>query len=71
MENLEPYSGFYAENRYGEYEKRFIHYATVSMLNNYIYNNQVISLSSFFKYQQHFCFKLIFFCLNNILNSLV
>ena len=32
MDNLEPYPGFYAENGYGEYEKKFICCATVSML---------------------------------------
>ena len=48
MSNLEPEPGFYNENGYGEVEKHFLHYATVSMLNIYIYNNQVISLSSFF-----------------------
>ena len=36
MENLEPYPGFYDEKGYGEYEKQFLHYATVSML-KYLY----------------------------------
>ena len=32
MENLEPYPGFYDLRGYGEYEKQFLHHATVSML---------------------------------------
>ena len=71
MSNLEPEPGFYNENGYGEVEKHFLHYATVSMLNIYIYNIQVISLSSFFLISQLFCFKLIFYSLNNILIRLV
>ena len=60
------------DNGYGEYEKHFLHYATVSMLNIYMYNNQVVSSYIYiFKNQQHFCFKLIFYYLNIILNSLV
>ena len=39
MDNLEPYPGFYDDNEYGEYEKHFLHHATVSMLNVYIYNS--------------------------------
>ena len=35
MDNLEPRPKFYAKYRYGEYEKKLIHYATVSMLNNF------------------------------------
>ena len=72
MDNLEPYQGFYAKKGYGEYEKHFLHYAPVSMLNIYMYNNQVVSSYIYiFKYQQHFCFKLIFYSPNNILNSLI
>ena len=50
MDNLEPYSGFYDENGYGEDKKFFLHYATVSLLNIYIYIFQVIYLGklSFF-----------------------
>ena len=32
MNNLEPEPGFYEGNGYGEYEKKFLHHATVSML---------------------------------------
>ena len=32
MDNLEPYRGFYNEREYGEYEKHFLHHATVSVL---------------------------------------
>ena len=38
MENLEPYQGFYDKKGYGQYEKRFLHYATVSMV-NIVYNS--------------------------------
>ena len=41
MDNLEPYQGFYAKKGYGEYEKHFLHHATVSMLNIYIFDNNV------------------------------
>ena len=34
MDNLEPYPGFYDDNEYGEYEKHFLHHATVSVLFN-------------------------------------
>ena len=37
MDNLEPYEGFYNENEYEDFEKRWILYATVSMLYFYIY----------------------------------
>ena len=33
MDNLEPELGFYDVNGYGEFEKHFLHHATVSMLN--------------------------------------
>ena len=36
MDNLERICD---ENGYGEYEKHFLHYATVSMLNIYTYLN--------------------------------
>ena len=36
MEILEPYPGFYDLRGYGEYEKQFLHHATVSML-KYLY----------------------------------
>ena len=36
MENLEPEPGFYDLYGYGEYEKQFLHHATVSML-KYLY----------------------------------
>ena len=42
MDNLEPEPGFYVNYEYGEYEKHFLHYATVSMLNIYVSNSQVI-----------------------------
>ena len=42
MEELEPTPGFYAQNGYGDYEKLFLHHATVSMLNIYVYINDVI-----------------------------
>ena len=32
MDELEPRPNFYAENGYGEYEKKLLHYATVSIL---------------------------------------
>ena len=32
MDDLEPRPYFYAENEYGEYEKKLLHYATVSIL---------------------------------------
>ena len=48
METLER---IYNENGYGEYEKQFLHHATVSLLNIYYYNSQVIFLSSFFRYK--------------------
>ena len=38
MDSLEPYQGFYEKQGYGEYEKHFLHHATVSMLKIYIYN---------------------------------
>ena len=41
MENLKPEPGFYDKRGYGEFEKRFLHYATVSMLNTFIYNSIV------------------------------
>ena len=41
MYNLEPEPGFYHKYGYGEFEKRFLHYVTVSMLNTYIYNSIV------------------------------
>ena len=41
MDNLEPYSDYYAKRGYGEYEKHFLHHATVSMLNIYIFDNNV------------------------------
>ena len=43
MDNLEPEEGFYDKNEYGEYEKQWLHHATVSMLNIYIV--QVVYLS--------------------------
>ena len=46
MDNLEPYPGFYDENRYGDNEKFLIHYATVSMLYIWIYNSKVIFLTN-------------------------
>ena len=39
MYSLEPYKGFYDKKGYGEIEKHFLHHATVSMLNIYIYNS--------------------------------
>ena len=39
METLERICN---DNGYGEYEKHFLHYATVSMLNIYVSNSQVI-----------------------------
>ena len=48
MENLEPYPGFYDEKQYGEYEKQFLHYATVSMQNIFVYKIKVIKLSKFY-----------------------
>ena len=48
MENLEPYPGFYDEKQYGEYEKQFLHYATVSMQNIFVYEIKVIKLSKFY-----------------------
>ena len=39
MEGLEPWTGFYAEKQYGEYEKKFLHHATVSMLNIHKWSN--------------------------------
>ena len=41
MENLEPYPGFYDEKQYGEYEKQFLHYATVSMQNIFVYKTKL------------------------------
>ena len=41
MHNLEPFQGFYKRNEYGEYEKKFIHHATVSMLNILTCNNDI------------------------------
>ena len=40
MDNLEPYPDFYKIYEYGDSEKN-LHYATVSMLNNLICNNNV------------------------------
>ena len=37
MDNLEPYPGYYDNRGYGDNEKYFLHHATVSMLNIYIY----------------------------------
>ena len=47
MENLEPYPGFYDGRGYGEYEKQFLHNATVSML-KYLYIIKIVfKLSTF------------------------
>ena len=48
MDNLKPYPGFYAIRGYEGSEKYFLHHATVSVLNIYIYYSQVIYLSNFF-----------------------
>ena len=48
MDNLEPYPGFYDQNGYGEYERQFLHHATVSMLNIYIYKDKVVKLRKFY-----------------------
>ena len=37
MDDLEPTANFYAENGYGEYEKKLLHYATVSILTIYLF----------------------------------
>ena len=42
MDYLEPEPGFYESIGYGQYEKKFIHNATVSMLNIKIYNSKAI-----------------------------
>ena len=42
MDNLEPEPHFYHDNEYEEYEKHFLHHATVSMLNILINNSDVI-----------------------------
>ena len=42
MDNLEPAPGFYESNRYGEYKKKLLLHATVSMLNIYTYNINII-----------------------------
>ena len=36
MKGLKPTTAFYTEQRYGEYEKKLIHHAIVSMLNFYL-----------------------------------
>ena len=48
MEGLESWTGFYAEKQYGDYEKKFLHHATVSMLNIYIYKDKVVKLRKFY-----------------------
>ena len=58
MESLEPEPGFYDKNGYGEYEKQFLHYATVSMLNISVCNNSVIWLQ--FKSRQFKFLKKLF-----------
>ena len=45
MDNLEPQPGFYNKRGYGEFEKHYLHHATVSVLN--IHNSQVIHFSNF------------------------
>ena len=50
MDNLEPELGFYERNKYGEYEKRFLHYATVSLFYVLTYNNDLILLIKFYLY---------------------
>ena len=42
MVNLEPAPGFYENYGYREYEKKFLHHATVSILNIFTYNINVI-----------------------------
>ena len=37
MDDLEPTANFYAENGYGEYEKKLLYYATVSILTIYLF----------------------------------
>ena len=37
MDDLEPTANFYAENGYGEYEKKLLHYATVCILTTLFY----------------------------------